>query len=75
MIKTDNYAMLENNSNYVDNTILADDKFSVVGFKLIKIEPEKFCQPGMYFNEIDGLFYDDEKSTVINGIIINQQLK
>ncbi|WP_447908330.1 hypothetical protein, partial [Serratia fonticola] len=63
---TDNYAMLKIDSNYVENTIVAYDKFSVIGFKLIKIEADTFCQSGMYFNDVDGLFYDDEKFTSIN---------
>ncbi|MFT2790524.1 hypothetical protein ACMV5I_10655 [Serratia sp. T13T92] len=66
MIQTDNYAMLETDSNYVENTIVADNNFSVVGFKLIKIEVDTFCQSGMYFNDNDDLFYDDENFTSIN---------
>ncbi|MFV8867601.1 hypothetical protein [Serratia fonticola] len=65
-MQTDNYAMLKTDSNYVDNTIVADDKFSVVGYKLIKIEPGISCQPGMYFNEADRLFYDNATFTSVN---------
>lgn len=69
-MQTDNYAMLKTESNYVENTIVADDKFSVSGFKLIKIEADVFCQPGTYFNDADGLFYDDAKFTSINGNLV-----
>ncbi|MCO7512726.1 hypothetical protein NJH77_26140 [Serratia fonticola] len=65
-MQTDNYAMLKTDSNYVENTIVADDKFSLSGFKLIKIEADVFCQPSMYFNDSDGLFYDDAEFTSIN---------
>ncbi len=65
-MQTDNYAMLKIDSNYVENTIVADDKFSITGFKLIKIEMDISCQPGMYFNDADGLFYDDAEFTTIN---------
>lgn len=65
-MQTDNYAMLKTDSNYVENTIVADEKFSVSGFKLIKIETDISCQPCMYFNDDDGLFYDDAEFTTIN---------
>jgi hypothetical protein len=65
-MQTDNYAMLKIDSNYVENTIVADDKFSLSGFKLIKIVADVFCQPSMYFNDADGLFYDDAEFTRIS---------
>lgn len=66
-MQTNNYAMLKIDSNYVENIIVADDKFSTVDFKLIKIEPDIFCQSGMYFNEYDSLFYNNAMFTSING--------
>lgn len=65
-MQTGNYAMLRIDSNYVENTIVADEKFSVAGFKLIKIGIDTSCQPSMYFNDSDGLFYDDAEFTSIN---------
>ncbi|WP_413510825.1 hypothetical protein [Serratia liquefaciens] len=64
-MKVNNYAVLKIDSNYVENTIVADDKFSMTGFKLIKIEADVFCQPRMYFNDADRLFYDDAEFTHI----------
>lgn len=67
-MKVDNYAVLKVNSNLVVNTIVADNKLSIDGFKLMKIESGIFCQIGMYFNGVDGLFYDDAEFTTINEI-------
>lgn len=64
-MKIDNYAVLKIDSNYVENTIVADNKFSITGFKLIKIEADVFCQPRMYFNDADSLFYDNPEFTHI----------
>ncbi len=65
-----NYAMIAESEIKVFNTIVADDGFSLDGYYFIPIQPGVFCQAGMYYNEADDLFYDDDAFTTINGIVV-----
>jgi hypothetical protein len=55
------YAVIPKKSKQVENTILAEDGFTVAGYKVIELSDDIYCQPGMYWNEEDGLFYQDEE--------------
>lgn len=59
------YAVIPKKSNYVENTILAAEGYTMTGFKVIALNGDVFCQPGMYWNEGDGLFYQDNEFTEI----------
>lgn len=59
------YAVMENGSNYVVNHIMAHPDFDPKGYWLVKILDGVFCQKGMYYNENDGLFYQDPEFTYI----------
>lgn len=61
-----NYAMIKLGDNKVFNTIVAHESFSMDGFYFVEIGGDVFCQIGMFYNEADGLFYDDKKLTKIN---------
>lgn len=61
------YAMIAVGDIKVLNTIVADPNFTFEGYYFIEIIDEFFCQIGMFYNEIDRLFYDDDEFTTING--------
>lgn len=62
------YAVIENDNIEVVNTILANPDFAIDGFYLIEYDSGKvFCQKGMFYNQKDGLFYDDKNFKSING--------
>ena len=53
------YAALKAGSNVVENIILADDSYAIEGYTLQIISSGTFCDPGMYYNTADGLYYQD----------------
>ncbi|KAA6001384.1 hypothetical protein [Pantoea sp. M_5] len=62
-------AVIQNQKNEVLNTIVADPDFEIEGFYLIEYDSDiVFCQKGMFYNEKDNLFYDEEGFKHINGI-------
>lgn len=66
------YAVIENNSLIVTNTILSDDGFEIDGCYLVGYDHDKiFCQKGMCYNSNDGVFYDDDAFTLINGVSVS----
>ncbi|WP_277966738.1 hypothetical protein [Pantoea trifolii] len=58
------FALIPDNSIVVENTIVAEDGFSLDGYYLIEIKSGVSCQSGMFYNSKDGLFYVDEKFKV-----------
>lgn len=62
-----NYALIKNNTIYVENIIVANDNFHLEGYYTVRYGPEVFCEIGMYYNKNGNLFYDDSEFTVING--------
>lgn len=61
-----NQALLASGSNIVENIIVSDAGFTLEGYVAIEIKSGVFCQPGMFYNADDGLFYDDAAFTLIN---------
>ncbi|MGM3173113.1 hypothetical protein [Dickeya lacustris] len=61
MIKS--YALIKNDHYYVENTITADENFTLQGHYLIEISEENPAQPGAYYNPADGKFYGDAAYT------------
>ena len=59
------YAVIPKKSKQVENTILAEDGFTMTGYKVIALSDDMYCQAGMYWNEDDGLFYQDAEFTEI----------
>lgn len=62
---TANYAVLPEDSNQVENVIVATADFSLTGYILQVIQDGVFCEPGMYYNVSDGLYYQDQEFTTI----------
>lgn len=62
------YAMIAVGDIKVFNTIIANPDFTYDGYYFIKILTDVFCQIGMYYNVNDGLFYDDDTFTTVNGM-------
>lgn len=62
-----NYAVIE--SGIVKNIIIAESGYEYDGAELIEYPENIFCQPGMFYNKDDGLFYDDKEFSKINNII------
>ncbi len=66
---TVNLAMIVNDTTLVINTIVANDAdFTMEGYYFIQILEGVFCQPGVYYNKADGLFYVDDDFSVIADI-------
>ncbi|MBU9816892.1 hypothetical protein J1781_18885 [Rahnella sp. C60] len=61
MIKS--YALITNETILVVNTIVADETFQIEGYYLMEILDGILCQTGIYYNELDGLFYYGEGFT------------
>lgn len=59
------YALLSEDSIAVENIIVAEPSFAQEGYFLVEIESDVFCEPGMYFNSGDGIYYQDEAFTYI----------
>ncbi|QCT18519.1 hypothetical protein FEM41_02110 [Jejubacter calystegiae] len=57
------YAILENGSNKVKNVIIAPERFSFKGNMLLKLNEQVICQPGMFYNKANGVFYYDAELT------------
>ncbi|HBT4702527.1 TPA: hypothetical protein MB312_005174, partial [Klebsiella pneumoniae] len=53
-----NYAVIEN--GIVINIIIAENGYEYAGADLVEYQESIFCQPGMFYNKDDGLFYDDK---------------
>ncbi|MGV1608488.1 hypothetical protein [Klebsiella pneumoniae] len=62
-----NYAVIE--SGIVKNIIIAESGYEYDGAEHIEYPESVFCQPGMFYNKDDGLFYDDKEFSKINNII------
>ncbi|WP_226020087.1 hypothetical protein [Serratia symbiotica] len=69
-MKTGSYAVVKTGETKVDNIIVADDSLSLEGYDLIRftVDGDDLCQIGMFYNEKDGKFYDDESFATIGGI-------
>ena len=59
-----NYAVIE--SGIVKNIIIAESGYEYDGAELIEYPESVFCQPVMFYNKADGLFYDDKQYSKIN---------
>lgn len=61
-MKNKSYALIEVDSNFVANTIVATEGYKVDGFYLIEIPDGIRCESGMYHNLDDGTFYDKREA-------------
>jgi hypothetical protein len=59
------YALIKNGDNVVSNIIVANSDYSLDGYYIIAIQSGVFCQPNMYYNKTDGVFYYDSKLSFI----------
>ncbi|POW54576.1 hypothetical protein C3408_22225 [Candidatus Pantoea alvi] len=59
------YAVLETGTNVVENIILANESFVLDGYTLQLISNKVFCEPGMYYNVSDELYYQNPEFTTI----------
>ncbi|WP_277268355.1 hypothetical protein [Pantoea septica] len=62
------HAMVRNGETKVLAVVNVPASYKVNGFSFVKIPSGVYCEKGMYYNEDDGLFYDDEDFTTINGV-------
>lgn len=63
---TGSYALIPENSNRVENIIVASDDYQRQGYYTVRYDEKTFCQPGMYYNAKTGLFYDEPEFRHIN---------
>jgi len=59
------YALISTKSKQVENTILAEENFTMPGYTVIALSDGTYCQPGMYWSKKDGLFYQNAELTEI----------
>ncbi|QJD69040.1 hypothetical protein HG421_15930 [Xanthomonas campestris pv. badrii] len=57
------YAMIQRGTDVVVNIIVSDSGFTIDGFEFRALQDKTVCEPGMYFNRGDGLYYFDAKFT------------
>ncbi|MFU9136738.1 hypothetical protein [Erwinia tasmaniensis] len=62
------YAMMIAGSTVVQNVACAVPGTVIPGFKLVAIENGICCNPGSYYNEADGKFYQDSAFKILTGI-------
>jgi hypothetical protein len=55
--------MIQTGSDLVVNIIVSESGFAIDGFEFRPIEESTMCEPGMYFNRRDGLYYFDPEFT------------
>lgn len=65
------YALINKKSDIVENIIIANNDLKKDGCYLIRYSDKTFCQPGMYYNNLDGFFYDNKGFTIIRNTIEN----
>lgn len=58
-------ALIPTGSNQVSNIIIADSGYTQDGYAAQVVASGVFCEPGMYYNEADSLYYQDEAFTVM----------
>lgn len=59
------YAVIKEGNNIVDNIILADENYKIEGFNLHELDANTFCEPEMFLNFTDGIYYQDNAFTLI----------
>lgn len=69
-MKSGSFALLKSGDNQVENIIVADEVFSLEGYALVHFAEDCPCQIGMFYNEEDEKFYDDELFTKIGGVSV-----
>ncbi|CAD7378240.1 hypothetical protein X12_001146 [Xanthomonas arboricola] len=57
------YAMIQTGTDVVVNIIVSDSGFTIDGFEFRALQDKSVCEPGMYFNRGDGLYYFDATFT------------
>lgn len=57
------YALIGSDGVAVENVILAGENYTIKGQMLMPLSDDILCQPGMFYNVIDGGFYFDEAFT------------
>ena len=64
-----NFAQIATGETLVKNIIVAEPAFTVDGFSLVQINDGTYCSPGMFYNAVDGIFYQDEEFTTIYPVV------
>ncbi|AOD13551.1 hypothetical protein VB151_10025 [Xanthomonas fragariae] len=57
------YAMIQTGNDVVINIIVSESGFTIDGFEFRALQDTTVCEPGMYFNRRDGLYYFDAQFT------------
>ncbi|CRL43955.1 hypothetical protein SGGMMB4_00737 [Sodalis glossinidius str. 'morsitans'] len=68
---TGSYALIPENRNRVENIIVSSDDYQRQGYYAVRYDEKTFCQPRMYYNKLNGFFYDDNGFTMIRNAIVN----
>ena len=55
--------MIQTGDEVLVNVIVSDSSFTIDGFELRALQDKTVCEPGMYFNRRDGLYYFDAQFT------------
>lgn len=58
-MKYESYALIDNGSNLVLNTIVANKDYKLDGNYIIELQDGLKCEVGMFYNVKDGRFYDN----------------
>ena len=59
------YVVISPRSTIVKNVIIAESGASLSGYTLIEVADGVACQPGVYYNNVNGQFYVDAGFTMI----------
>lgn len=66
------HAMIKNDTTKVVAIVNVPDTFTSSAYYFVKVG-SAYCVKGMYYNESDQLFYDDEAFTTINGVAVHDE--
>ncbi len=60
------FALIKSGNIQVNNTIQADEGLVIKGYLLQEIQADVFCEPGMFYNVSDGLYYQEREFLTIS---------
>lgn len=66
------YALMKTGSGKVDNVILATEDYSLSGYILREVSENIYCNPGMYLNPADQLYYQEPDFKTIYPVVSYQ---
>lgn len=67
------FALIKSGDIQVNNTIQADEGLFIKGYVLQEVEADVFCEPGMFYNSEDGLYYQEKEFETILPPVIDTE--